>query len=101
MDFDVARWTQDQENWEKDHVLREAQLFGEMGGHGGGTTGTGQVVGARDLVESHGGTIDWRRAPDGGDIVTINGKDIHVQAAGGQNVGGTVQLPDSVVYGAL
>lgn len=92
LDYKIADWMWSAEEAEKDRVLLEAEIFGEMGGG---------LAPARQTVESMGGIIDWRRADDGGDVVIINGKEIHVQAVGGTNVGGNVQLPEDVILRAM
>ena len=66
------------------------------GGGGGGT------VPARQYVEQKGGQIAHRKAPDGTDIVTINGHDIPVQSIPGAYIeNGRTFLPQWVIDQAL
>ncbi len=60
-----------------------------------------ESVPARQYVESRGGKIAWRRGPDGGNIVTINGRDIDVEGSGGINLNGRIHLPQEVLDAAL
>jgi len=80
--------------------LQWTQTMGEV--PGGDVSPGGDMVPARVYTGQRGGTIDWRRAPDGtGNVVTINGHDIDVEAVGGRNVDGTVYLPKEVIEAAL
>jgi len=93
---------------ERNRLLYDwAALMEEMPGHLPGQTGGGtrdesdKMVPAREYVESRGGAIHWERSEDGGDIITINGRRIDVQASGGDNVDGTVYLPAHILDAAM
>lgn len=79
--------------------IQWAEAIGEV--PGGSIPGGGGIVPARQYVEQKGGKIDWRRAPDGGNIVIINGRNIHVEEAGGQNIDGRIYLPQWIIDRAL
>lgn len=76
-----------------------AGLMGEV--PGGAMPESGGTVPARQYVEQLGGSITWRRAPDGGNIVVVNGKEIDVEGMGGQNIDGHVYLPQTILDIAL
>jgi hypothetical protein len=79
--------------------IQWAEAIGEV--PGGSIPGGGGTVPARQYVEQKGGKIDWRRAPDGGNIVIINGRNIHVEESGGQNIDGRIYLPQWIIDQAL
>ena len=81
--------------------LEWAGAIGEVpGGTIPGSVPSEQAAGfvpARQYVEQLGGRVTWRRAPDGGNIITVNGVDIDVEAVGGENRGGRIFLPQYVI----